>query len=66
LLTATNRNQIITLWDVASGQRKLDITDHHAGVAFSAFSPGEMLATGSEDKTLFLWKLSETLIEQTQ
>ena len=62
LLAATDWNGTVTLWDVASGQRKLTISDHKAGVASAAFSPdGATLATGSEDKTLRLRKLPAEL-----
>ena len=66
LLAATDWNGTVTLWDVASGQRKLTITDHQAGVLSAAFSPdGTSLATGSEDKTLRLRKLPTKLVGQS-
>jgi outer membrane lipoprotein-sorting protein len=64
LLAAADWNGIVTVWDVATGQPKLTITDHTAGVLSVAFAPdGAMLATGSEDQTLRLRKLPAELIE---
>jgi WD40 repeat protein len=62
LLAAADWNGTVTLWDVASGDRRLTIADHKAGVTAAAFSPdGTTLATGSEDKTLRLRKLPAEL-----
>jgi dipeptidyl aminopeptidase/acylaminoacyl peptidase len=64
LLVASDWNGTVTLWDVATGERKQTITDHQAGVLSVAFAPnGEMLATGSEDKTLRLRKLPAGLTQ---
>jgi hypothetical protein len=66
LLAATNWNGTVTLWDVASGQRKLTLTDHQGGVLSAAFAPdGKTLATGSEDKTLRLRTLPPESIGQS-
>jgi WD40 repeat protein len=63
LLAATDWNGTVTLWDVATGERKLTNMDQRAGVLTAAFAPnGATLATGSEDKMLRLWKLSAELI----
>jgi WD40 repeat protein/outer membrane lipoprotein-sorting protein len=64
LLAASDWNKLVTVWDVATGQRKLTITDHKAGVLTAVFSPdGTMLATGSEDQTLCIHKLPAELIQ---
>ena len=58
LLAASDWNGTVTLWEVATGERKQTITDHRAGVRSAVFAPdGGTLATGSEDKTLRLSKL---------
>ncbi|MFO1093091.1 MAG: hypothetical protein U0992_07230 [Planctomycetaceae bacterium] len=58
LLAAANWDGTVTVWDVASGERKLTNTVHTGGVHTARFSPdGLTLATGSEDKTLRLTKL---------
>ena len=63
LLAASDWNGTVTLWDVATGERKQTITDHRAGVSSAVFAPdGATLATGSEDKTLRLSKLPAELI----
>ena len=66
LLAATDWNGTVTLWNVASGRRRLTLTDYRAGVLSAAFSPdGKSLATGSEDKTLRLRKLPTKLVGQS-
>ena len=51
LLAASDWNGTVTLWDVASGQRKLTIVDHKAGVHWVAFAPdGRTLATAARIK----------------
>jgi len=53
LLAASDWNGTVTLWDVATGQRKQTTVGHKAGVGSVAFAPNDAtLATGSEDKTL--------------
>jgi WD40 repeat protein len=55
LLAASDWNGTVTLWDVATGQRKETSAGHKAGVHTVVFAP-DGIATGSEDKTLRLWK----------
>jgi len=62
-LAASDWDGMVTLWDVATGQRKLTIAEDKAGVHTAVFSPdGATLETGSEDKTLRLHKLPAELI----
>lgn len=50
----------VKLWDVASGAGVRDFTGHWAAVNAIAFSPDdEILATASQDKTIYLWKTSD-------
>ena len=59
LVAATDWNRTVTVWHAATGARKQTLTDHKAGALAAAFSPdGTRLATGSEDKTLRVRKLS--------
>lgn len=63
LLAGANWDGTVTLWNVATGQREQTITDDRGGVHTAVFSPdGATLATGSEDKTLHLLKLSANRI----
>ncbi|HLA85789.1 MAG TPA: hypothetical protein VJL29_13445 [Thermoguttaceae bacterium] len=63
LLAASDCNGTVTLWNVATGERRQTITDHRAGVSSAVVAPdGATLATGSEDKTLRLSKLPAELI----
>jgi WD40 repeat protein len=63
-LAAADWNGTVSLWNVASGQRKQISVRTSAGVLSAAFTPeGGTLATGGEDKILHLWKLSAQKIE---
>ena len=62
-LAATDWNGTVTLWDIRTGDRRQTISNFQTGVHCAAFGPnGAMLALGSEDKTLRLWKLPADLI----
>ena len=59
-LAVGNRDQTVTLWDVATGRRQAPLlgADHSEGVNAVAISPdGKTLASGSDDNTIKLWDL---------
>jgi WD40 repeat protein len=63
LLVGTDWNGTVTLWDVATGDRRQTHMDQPVGVLAAAFAPnGATLATGCENNMLRLSKLSAETI----
>ena len=57
-VASAGSEQVIDLWDVASGQRRQTLHGHTNSVLCLAFHPaGDLLASGSTDGTVRLWSL---------
>ncbi|MYF57412.1 T9SS type A sorting domain-containing protein [Candidatus Poribacteria bacterium] len=55
----------VSLWDVHSGAEKQRLTGHIGLVRDMVFSPdGTMIASTDDERTLLLWKLSQTVLPQ--
>jgi WD40 repeat protein len=60
LLAAGGHDGLVHLWNPATGQRLMTLTDHTAGVLGLAFSSdGQTLASGSLDRTIRLWNVGQ-------
>jgi WD40 repeat protein len=64
LATADPHRAAVDLWDAATGKHRRTLSGHAAGVTALAWSPGGgLLASGSLDKTVRLWKAAGDLEE---
>lgn len=48
----------IHVWDVATGQLKFKLTDHHGPVTSLQFTPQDQLVSAGKDNAVMLWGLS--------
>ena len=56
-ILATANNEFIYLWDIATGKKLARLAGHKGAVLSLAFSnDGRTLASGSEDRTIILWR----------
>jgi len=59
LLATANPDASITVWDMASGQRRFTLAGHSGKVTALVFSPdGKSLASGATDKRVELWDVA--------
>ncbi|WP_272128344.1 serine/threonine-protein kinase [Spirulina sp. CS-785/01] len=69
LLASGGINQVIYLWDMATGQPRTILQGHRgtfAGITSLAFSPdGQTLASSSQDRTVKLWDVATGQIKAT-
>ena len=63
VVTASESNSIIRLWDVKTGEHIYALSGHTEPVYSVAFSPdGKTIVSGSVDKTLRLWDVETILL----
>ena len=59
LIASGGRDNLVRLWDTATGENELILSGHSDWVTSLAFSPdGQILASGSKDNTIRLWDVS--------
>src|SRR5262249_1414397 len=63
---ATVADQVVKLWDTATGMEKLCFEGHASAITGVAFAPdGKKLVTASYDQTLILWDAATGKEERT-
>jgi eukaryotic-like serine/threonine-protein kinase len=55
LLSAASDDNLVTVWDVASGQKWRECNGHDSRPAWQVFLPNGSLVTGSWDRSIRLW-----------
>jgi WD40 repeat protein len=59
ILASAGRDNLVRLWDPATGKQIRQLSGHQAIVSCIAFSPdGKVLASGSGDRTIRIWEVA--------